>query len=73
MPFSTRQPLFPFGYGLSYTTFSFGNLRVEPKQISVGGTAKVSVDVSNTGAREGDEVPQMYIHQKIASVTRPVM
>lgn len=71
--FSTRQPLYPFGYGLSYTTFSFDNLRVEPKTISSGGTAKVSVDVTNTGSREGDEVPQMYIHQKIASVTRPVM
>src|SRR6266480_1542820 len=71
--FSTRQPLFPFGYGLSYTTFKFENLRVEPSQISAGGTAKVSVDVSNTGSRDGDEVPQFYIHQKIASVTRPVM
>jgi beta-glucosidase len=71
--FSTRQPLFPFGYGLSYTTFKFDNLRVEPAQISAGGTAKVSVDVSNTGSRDGDEVPQLYIHQKIASVTRPVM
>jgi len=71
--FSTRQPLYPFGYGLSYTTFKFENLRVEPSQISAGGTAKVSVDVSNTGSRDGDEVPQFYIHQKIASVTRPVM
>jgi beta-glucosidase len=71
--FSARQPLFPFGYGLSYTTFKFENLRVEPRQIGVGGTAKVSVDIANTGAREGDEIPQMYIHQKIASVTRPVM
>src|SRR5450631_2115011 len=71
--FSTRQPLYPFGYGLSYTTFAFDNLRVEPKQIAIGGTVKVSVDVTNTGSREGDEVPQMYIHQKIASVTRPVM
>ncbi len=70
--FSTREPLFPFGYGLSYTTFKFENLRVEPAQIQTGGTAKVSVDVTNTGSREGDEVPQMYVHQKIASVTVPV-
>lgn len=71
--FSTRQALFPFGYGLSYTTFKFENLHVDPAQIFVGGTAKVTVDVSNTGSRDGDEVPQLYIHQKIASVTRPVM
>ncbi len=71
--FSTRQPLFPFGYGLSYTTFSFGNLKVEPAQIFTGGTAKVTVDVTNTGNREGDEVPQLYLHQKTASVTQPVM
>jgi beta-glucosidase len=70
--FSTREPLFPFGYGLSYTSFKFENVRIEPAQIQTGGTAKVSVDVTNTGSREGDEVPQMYIHQKIASVTRPV-
>lgn len=71
--FSTRKPLFPFGYGLSYTTFKFDNLRVEPAQIVSDGTAKVSVDVTNTGSREGDEVPQLYIHQRIASVTQPVM
>jgi beta-xylosidase len=71
--FSTRQPLFPFGYGLSYTTFKFDNLRVEPTHIQTGGTAKVSVDVTNTGDRAGDEVPQLYVHQEIASVTRPVM
>lgn len=71
--FSTRQPLFPFGYGLSYTTFKFENLRVEPQQIGVGGAAKASVDITNTGTREGDEVAQMYIHQRFASVTRPVM
>jgi beta-glucosidase len=71
--FSTRKPLYAFGYGLSYTTFHFDNLRLEPQQIGIGGTAKVSVDVTNTGSREGDEVPQLYIHQKIASVTRPVM
>jgi len=71
--FSTRKPLFPFGFGLSYTTFKFENLRVEPAQISVGGVAKVRVDVTNTGSREGDEVPQLYLHQRVASVTQPVM
>lgn len=71
--FSTRQPLFPFGYGLSYTTFKFDNLRVEPTQIQSAGTAQVSVDVTNTGAREGDEVAQLYIHQRVASITQPVL
>ena len=71
--FSTRQPLFAFGSGLSYTTFKFDNLRVEPAQILSGGTAKVSVDVTNTGQREGDEVPQLYVHERVAPVTQPVM
>jgi beta-glucosidase len=71
--FSTRKPLFPFGYGLSYTTFKFDNLRVEPTQIEIGGVAKARVDITNTGSREGDEVPQLYLHQRVASVTRPVM
>ncbi len=71
--FSTRQPLFPFGYGLSYTSFQFDNLRVEPARILPGGTATVSVDITNTGARAGDEVPQLYVHQEVASVTQPVM
>jgi len=71
--FSTRQPLFAFGYGLSYTTFKFDNLKVEPQQILQGGTARVSIDVTNTGTRDGDEVPQLYIHQRVASVTQPVM
>jgi beta-glucosidase len=68
-----RAPLFPFGYGLSYTTFKFDNLRSDPPQIGTGATTKVSVDVTNTGTREGDEVAQLYIHQCVASVTRPVM
>jgi beta-glucosidase len=68
-----RAPLFSFGYGLSYTTFKFENLQVDPPQLGTGATAKVSVDVTNTGTREGDEVAQLYIHQCVASVTRPVM
>jgi beta-glucosidase len=71
--FSTRKPLYPFGYGLSYTKFQFDNLRVEPAQIMIGGTAKARVEITNTGAREGDEVAQLYLHQRVASVTRPVM
>ena len=71
--FSTRTPLYPFGYGLSYTTFAFSNLRIEPTQILSEGTAKVTVDVTNSGSREGDEVPQLYIHQRVAEVTQPVM
>ena len=71
--FSTRKPLYPFGYGLSYTTFKFENLRVEPAQIEIGGVAKASGDVTNTGSREGAEVPQLYLHQRVASVTQPVM
>ncbi len=67
------RPLFPFGHGLSYTTFRFENLRVEPTTIGQAGTATVHVDVTNTGTREGDEVAEMYIHQRVSSVTRPVM
>ena len=68
-----RKPLFPFGYGLSYTTFQFENLRIDPPAIGQYGSATVRVDVTNTGSREGDEVVQMYIHQRLADVTQPVM
>ena len=71
--FDTREPLFPFGFGLSYTQFHFDNVRVEPKTIRPGGSAKVSVDITNTGSRGGDEVAQLYVHQRVASRTRPVM
>jgi beta-glucosidase len=71
--FSTRKPLFAFGYGLSYTQFQFSNLHVQPEQIEADGTATVSLDLANTGNRIGDEVPQLYIHPQDSSVTQPVM
>jgi beta-glucosidase len=71
--FNGRKPLFPFGWGLSYTTFRLDHLRVEPAAIGTGGETTVSVDVTNAGSREGDEVAELYIHQRVASVTRPVM
>ena len=70
--FTSREPLFPFGHGLSYTTFTLDNVRVTPAEIRPGQAATVRVDVAITGAREGDEVAQVYVHQRVASVTRPV-
>jgi len=65
-------PLYPFGYGLSYTTFSFDNLKLSQSETKVGGTLDVSVDVSNTGGRSGEAVAQLYIHQRAGSASRPV-
>jgi beta-glucosidase len=65
-------PLYPFGYGLSYTTFSFDNLKLNESQAKVGSTLDVSVDVTNTGSRAGDAVVQLYIHQRAGSASRPV-
>jgi beta-xylosidase len=70
--FKDNSPLFPFGYGLSYTKFNHSNLRVEPSSIPANGTAKVSIDVTNAGSRAGDEVVQLYIRDEVSSVTRPV-
>ena len=64
-------PLYPFGYGLSYTTFAFSNLKLDATQVNVGGKVAVSVDVTNTGAVAGDEVVQLYVHQKAGSDSRP--
>ncbi len=65
-------PLYPFGYGLSYTTFSVDNLKVEQPVARVGATIDVSADVTNTGSRAGDTVVQLYIHQRAGSASRPV-
>ncbi|MGO8789536.1 MAG: glycoside hydrolase family 3 C-terminal domain-containing protein [Terriglobia bacterium] len=65
-------PLYPFGYGLSYTKFEYSNLHVEPQETHPGGEARVTVDVKNTGDRAGVETVQLYIHEKYAPVSTPV-
>jgi len=69
---TSTQPLFPFGYGLSYSTFKYSNLRLAPDTIGPQGQTKISVDVTNTGKSRGDEVAQLYIRDEVSSVTRPV-
>ncbi len=70
--FDTAAPLYPFGYGLSYTSFDLGAPRLSAAKIGTGGSVTVSVDVRNTGQRAGDETVQLYIHDKVSSVTRPI-
>jgi beta-glucosidase len=64
-------PLYPFGFGLSYTTFHYANLKVDP-QVSASGTLHVSAEIANTGKREGTEVVQLYVHDRVAPTSRPV-
>jgi beta-glucosidase len=68
----SADPLYEFGYGLSYTTFEFSDLIIRPKRVAKDGTVTIKVDVTNTGKRAGEEVVQLYINDVIASVTRPV-
>lgn len=65
-------PLYVFGHGLSYTTFDYANLQVNPQTIHPAGSVTVQVEVTNTGEREGVEVVQLYLRDEVASVTRPV-
>jgi beta-glucosidase len=67
------DPLFPFGFGLSYTEFRYDGLAIEPKEIGPGGAARISCTVTNAGARSGAEVVQLYVRDKLASVVRPVL
>jgi beta-glucosidase len=68
----TCQPLYPFGYGLSYTSFDVSNLSLSRSSVSRNGNLRVSMDVKNTGDRAGDDVVQMYIHDPVASISQPV-
>ncbi|HEV3469472.1 MAG TPA: glycoside hydrolase family 3 N-terminal domain-containing protein [Pyrinomonadaceae bacterium] len=69
---TSKEPLFPFGHGLSYTTFDYSAPTVSPARIGPAGTASVSVTVTNTGRRAGDETVQLYVRDLVSSVTRPV-
>ena len=66
------QPLFPFGYGLSYTTFEYSNLRLANKILNANDTLSISVNIKNTGQYRGAETIQVYISDLVGSVTRPV-
>jgi beta-glucosidase len=70
--FDSVEPLFPFGFGLSYTSFEIGSPRVSAPRVRADQPVTVSVDVRNTGKLPGDEVVQLYLHETVSSVTRPV-
>ena len=65
------KPLFPFGYGLSYTSFEYSNLQITPAQITASDEVSITADIKNGGAVRGDEIVQLYTHLPVASVTRP--
>lgn len=67
-----NSPQYCFGYGLSYTTFGYSDLRVLTPEAAVGGEVRVSVRVTNTGGRDGEEVVQLYVRDLLSGVTRPV-
>ncbi|MFL5729245.1 MAG: glycoside hydrolase family 3 N-terminal domain-containing protein, partial [Cytophagaceae bacterium] len=70
--FNTTDPLYPFGFGLSYTTFSYQNVRLSSPKIKKDGFTILSADITNTGKVKGDEIVQLYIRDDVSSVTRPV-
>lgn len=67
-----NEPLYPFGFGLSYSRFTYANARVSASSLPLSGTVEVSVDVTNAGPLEGQEVAQLYIRQPVASLSRPL-
>ncbi|HXG92041.1 MAG TPA: glycoside hydrolase family 3 N-terminal domain-containing protein [Blastocatellia bacterium] len=70
--FSNKEPLYVFGHGLSYTTYTYSNLRITPDKTGPAGQATVTVNVTNAGRRAGDEIVELYIRDDVSSVTRPV-
>ena len=67
-----NDPLYPFGYGLTYTTFRYSDLSLSSTTMAADGSVEASIMVHNTGQRDGDEVVQLYVHQQAASIARPV-
>ena len=68
----STQPLFPFGHGLSYTHFEYKDLQLGARELPATGTLEISLDVTNAGERAGEEVVQLYVRDRVASLTRPV-
>lgn len=68
----SNDPVYPFGFGLSYTEFNYGELKLSKSEISSTDSLTISVDITNKGSRDGEEVVQLYIHDMVGSVTRPV-
>jgi beta-glucosidase len=68
----SMEPLFPFGYGLTYTKFQYSNLRVETPTVALRGTVRVTAEVQNVGQRAGTEVVQFYVHDRVAPTSRPI-
>jgi len=67
-----EAPLFPFGHGLSYTKFKYSDIKISSRKVNSDGQVTISVNIKNTGLREGDEVVQLYVHDVKSSVIRPV-
>jgi len=68
----SSQPLFPFGYGLAYTSFRYSNLTILTKTVAPAGALRVQAEVENVGRRIGTEVAQLYVHDRVAPTSRPV-
>jgi beta-glucosidase len=68
----SNEPLYPFGYGLSYTTYTYSDLKLDKQKLSSTGKLTVSVTLTNTGKVDGAEVAQLYIRDMVGSITRPV-